>query len=137
MVSVSKKPRSFTVDEEVDEKLRRRQDVNASGLVNQFLKEYLDTSDENYAESMVRQLKREIREIDSDIEDLQAKRTRKVNDLQEWKEKRDKKHAEQREKAMEKVKGAPADPDLACVQVAADMLGITAKEMAEKMEQER
>lgn len=133
---MGKKPRSFTVDEEIAEELSARSDLNASGIVNEFLREYLDTSADNQAEAMVRQIKREIREIDSDIEDLEAKRSKKIEQLQEWKERRDDIHNEQKEKALEKVRNCPPDKDIASVQVAAEMLGKTPEEMVEYMKSE-
>ena len=133
---MAKQPRSFTVDEDIADELSRRNDLNASGVVNDFLREYLDTSADNQAEAMVRQLKRDIREIDSDIEDLESKRQSKVEQLQEWKARRDEIDAEREQDALELVDGAPPDPQNARVQVAAERLEIPPEEMVERMERE-
>lgn len=83
-----KTPRSFSIDEDVDELLSDRGDINASGLVNQFLRDYvaggkgkeaalelrLDTLDDEIAdqEQSLRQMKRERNRIETQLEDLRS-----------------------------------------------------------------
>lgn len=83
-----KTPRSFSIDEDVDELLADRDDINASGLVNQFLRDYiaggkgkeaalelrLDALDEEIAdlEQELRQKKRERDRIESQLDDLRS-----------------------------------------------------------------
>ena len=62
MTSVGKKTRSFTVDEELDELLRERDDINASSVVNSFLREYLAAGRGNEAA-----LETRLKELDDKI----------------------------------------------------------------------
>ena len=83
-----KTPRSFSIDEDLDEVLADRDDINASGLVNQFLRDYvaggkgkeaalelrLDALDEEIAEleQDLRQKERERERIESQLDDLRS-----------------------------------------------------------------
>ena len=83
---MTKTPRSFSIDEDVDELLSDRDDINASGLVNQFLRDYiaggkgkeaalelrLDALDEEIAEKEqeLRSRKRERERIEKQLDKM-------------------------------------------------------------------
>lgn len=92
-----KTPRSFSIDEDVDELLSDRDDINASGLVNQFLRDYiaggkgkeaalelrLDALDEEISEleQELRQKERERDRIESQLDDLRSTTNEAVSEF--------------------------------------------------------
>jgi len=75
---VPKKPRSFSIDEDVAEILTDRDDVNASAAVNKFLREFLTSGRGAEAALEVRlsQLDEEISETEKQLERLKRERDR-------------------------------------------------------------
>ena len=73
-----KKPRSFSIDENVAEILTDRDDVNASAAVNKFLREFLTSGRGAEAALEVRlsQLDEEISETEKQLERLKRERDR-------------------------------------------------------------
>lgn len=94
---MGKTPRSFSIDEDVDELLGNRDDINASGLVNQFLRDYvaggkgkeaalelrLDALDEEITELQkeLNQKEREQDRIESQLERLRSETNDAVEDM--------------------------------------------------------
>jgi len=80
---MSKQPRSFSIDEEVAEALTRREDVNASGAVNSFLKKYLasDRGREAALEVRLSQLDEQIADKRKELDRLERERERVEEDL--------------------------------------------------------
>lgn len=78
VVRVPKKPRSFSIDEDVAEILSDRDDVNPSAAVNKFLREYLTSGRGAEAALEVRlsQLDEEIAEKEKELERLRRERER-------------------------------------------------------------
>lgn len=78
VVVVPKKPRSFSIDEDVAEILTDRDDVNASAAVNKFLREFLTSGRGAEAALEVRlsQLDEEIAETEKQLERLERERER-------------------------------------------------------------
>lgn len=84
VVLMPKQPRSFSVDEEIIETLQRRDDVNASGAVNQFLKQYLaaDRGEEAALEVRINQLDEKIADKRQELDRLERERERIQNRLE-------------------------------------------------------
>ena len=82
---MSKKPRSFTVDEELHELLKQREDLNASAAVNTFLREYLSSGrgTEAALEVRLQQLNNEIAELRQELDGRKQERDRVRNKLNE------------------------------------------------------
>jgi len=76
--AMPKKPRSFSIDEDVAEILSDRDDVNASAAVNKFLREFLTSGRGAEAALEVRlsQLDEEIADTEKQLERLQRERDR-------------------------------------------------------------
>lgn len=95
---MGKTPRSFSIEEDIDETLRRRDDLNASGAVNKFLQEYvrsgkgeeaalsvrLDQLDEEIAEKEkeLKRLERERERIEAELESRQSELREQVSELE-------------------------------------------------------
>jgi len=89
---MSKKPRSFSIDEELVNSLQERDDLNASGAVNTFLREYLSggRGAEAALEVRISQLDEEIAEAKKELERKQRERDRLQNRISSKHEERDK-----------------------------------------------
>lgn len=75
---MTKTPRSFSIEEDIDEALRRRDDLNASGAVNKFLHEYVRSGKGEEAALSVRleQLDEEIADKETELDRLRRERDR-------------------------------------------------------------
>jgi len=84
VVGVSKQPRSFSIDEDVAEVLSERDDINASGVVNQFLREFISNGrgKEAALEVRVSQLDEEIADLETDLERKRRERERLEEQLE-------------------------------------------------------
>lgn len=78
MVAVSKQPRSFSIDEDLNEVLSERDDINASAAVNTFLREYVAAGKGDEAALAVRleQLDDEIADLEAELKQLERERER-------------------------------------------------------------
>lgn len=85
MVVVSKTPRSFTIDEDIAEALSDRDDINASGVVNDFLREFVTggKSTEAALEVRLNQLDEEIADVEQELTRLRRERERVETRLDE------------------------------------------------------
>lgn len=81
---MGKSPRSFSIDEDLDELLSNREDINASAVVNSFLREYVagGRGKEAALETRVQQLDEEIAELEKDLERKRRERDRLEQQLQ-------------------------------------------------------
>jgi len=81
---MSKSPRSFSIDEDIDELLSNREDINASAVVNSFLREYVagGRGKEAALETRIQQLDEEIAEMEKDLERKRRERDRLEQQLQ-------------------------------------------------------
>jgi septal ring factor EnvC (AmiA/AmiB activator) len=137
VVAVTKKPRSFSIDEDVAEILAQREDVNASAAVNQFLRQYVASGDGEEAALRVRleQLDDEIASLEKELEQKRRERDRIEGRLQDQRE-------EQNEVLLEvekKIKSGvfPAEninPSNPAIQNWANEAGITAELFCDKLE---
>jgi septal ring factor EnvC (AmiA/AmiB activator) len=75
---MGKSPRSFSIDEDLDELLSEREDINASAVVNSFLREYVagGRGKEAALETRIQQLDEEIAELEKDLERKRRERDR-------------------------------------------------------------
>jgi predicted nuclease with TOPRIM domain len=69
---MSKKPRSFSIDEDIDKLLSNKKELNASAAVNTFLREYVNSGKGEEAALEIR-----LQQIDTEISDLESKLTKK------------------------------------------------------------
>lgn len=132
-----KKPRSFSLDEDIDEILSQRDDINASAAVNQFLRQYVASGDGEEAALRVRleQLDEEIATLSKELEQKKRERDRVESRLDEQRE-------EQNEVLLEvekKIKsgGFPRGnikPSNPAIQNWANEAGITAEQFCDKLE---
>lgn len=84
VVLMTKKPRSFSIEEDLIEQLSKREDVNASGAVNEFLKQYLsaDKGREAALEVRLNQLDEKIADQRQELDRLERERERVQTELQ-------------------------------------------------------
>jgi chromosome segregation ATPase len=93
---MSKKPRSISIDEDLDERLRER-NVNVSAVINEFLREYFVGGD---AKSVAKQLR--LQDIEREIEDAQSERDRLARRIERLRKERSKIEKEMEENKSER-----------------------------------
>jgi len=130
---VSKKTKSFTVDEDIAEELSERGEINASAVVNNYLREFLDATDYTESEVIIAEINRQIREVDDNIDSLESKRKRLVNRRERIKGREQKAHAEQLDDIMARAATIPADPSNGFVQEKAAEVDMTPEQLARKI----
>jgi septal ring factor EnvC (AmiA/AmiB activator) len=81
---MGKSPRSFSIDEDLDNLLSEREDINASAVVNSFLREYVagGRGKEAALETRIQQLDEEIAELEKDLQRKRRERKRLDQQLQ-------------------------------------------------------
>lgn len=81
---MGKKVKSFSVDEDVANLLSERDDLNASAVVNKFLREYVaeGRGEEAALEIRLNQLDDEIADLEKDLEQKRRERDRIENQLE-------------------------------------------------------
>jgi len=118
---VTKKARSFSVDEDVVDELSARDDMNASAVVNNFLRDYLAQTD-NDQDAVLREINRQIEKkeerIEEEHEELQELQARREAILDAKEEERSEKCAE----LYEKVRRVPKEPGHQLVEDVASQL---------------
>lgn len=84
-MAVPKEPRSFSIDEDIDEMLADRDDLNASAAVNAFLREYVATGrgEEAALEVRLDQLDEEISDLQRQLDQKKRERERIEHRLEE------------------------------------------------------
>ena len=82
---MGKSPRSFSIDEDLDNLLSEREDINASAVVNSLLREYVagGKGTEAALEARVQQLDEEIAQTEQDLQQLKRERDRVTERLDE------------------------------------------------------
>lgn len=77
-MAVPKRPRSFSIDEDVNELLSERDDINASAVVNKFLREYVagGRGEEAALEIRLNELDDEIADLEKELEQKRRERDR-------------------------------------------------------------
>jgi len=135
---MSKQPRSFSVDEDIDETLSERDDINASGAVNTFLREYLagGRGPEAAMEVRISQLDEDIADLEKDLERKKRERDRLENRIEGRREDRD----EVINNAVEKIRAGEfprdnLDPENLAIQNWASDAGIETDRFIEEVQQ--
>lgn len=129
---MSKKSQSFSIDEDLKEELKHREELNASQVVNNYLREFLDATDATEEEVIVREINNQIEDIDKEIERLSGKRERLVNRRERVKGRTERRQKEAFDDVMEKLAAIPADPEHPGVIDNADTLGMEPEELAQE-----
>jgi len=85
VVAVPKQPRSFSIDEDVNELLAERDDINPSAVVNKFLREYVagGRGEEAALEIRLNELDDEIAELEKELEQKRRERDRIESQLED------------------------------------------------------
>ena len=128
---MSKERTSLSLDPEVAQFLQQDH-VNASGLVNKLVKQYMSGG---AGEAMVRQMR--IDQLESELNELQAREEQKRRELQNLKEIDEEKTAEQKQalsEAKEALQDTPKEPDNPAIQNWAQDLGMTPEELIDELE---
>lgn len=126
---MSKEVQSFTIDEDVKRELQQRNEINASAVVNDYLREFLSATDRTDEEVIVAEIEKQIDEVDEELEKLQEKREQLVARKKSIKKRAVGEREEQREELFEKVRMVPKQEDHPIVQQAAEQLGMKATDV--------
>lgn len=80
---MGKSPRSFSIDEDINKLLAERDDLNASSIVNNFLREYVagGRGKEAALETRISQLDEEISELEKELTRKKRERERLTKQL--------------------------------------------------------
>lgn len=132
-----KTPRSFSIDEDVDELLANRDDINASGLVNQFLRDYVagGKGKEAALELRLDALDEDISELETELRQKKRERDRIENQLDEMRRSTNDAVAEFVEMIEnEEFDPANLDPENGAVTTYASDAGLPADVFVEKVQ---
>jgi transposase len=130
---MSKKSQSFSIDEDIKEELKHREELNASQVVNNYLREFLDATDATEEEVIVREINNQIQDIDDDVERLARKRRRLVNRRERVKGRTKRRENEKFEEVLERLSMIPADPQHPQIVSETDELDMTPEELAQEV----
>jgi septal ring factor EnvC (AmiA/AmiB activator) len=85
---MGKSPRSFSIDDDLDRLLSDREDINASAVVNNFLREYIagGKGTEAALETRIQQLDEEIADLETDLTQKRRERDRLESQLERERE---------------------------------------------------
>lgn len=128
---MSKERTSLSLDPEVAQFLQQDH-VNASGLVNKLVKQYMGGG---AGEDMIRQFR--IEQLEGELNELQAQEEQKRKQLQQLKEVSQQKTEEQKqalEEAKDALQGTPKEPDNPAIKNWASDLGMSPEELIDELE---
>jgi len=128
-----KKVKSFTVDEDIADELSARDEVNASQVVNNYLRQFLDATDRTESEAIIAEINRQIEDVDDELEKLQNKRSNLVDRRERIKEQT----TEKKQEAIDALSNIPKRKltvDNPAVQNWVDKTGMSAKRLVELVE---
>jgi hypothetical protein len=128
-----KEARSFSIDADLKEELQHRNDLNASAVVNSYLREFLDATDATEEEVIIREINKQIENIDDDIEELEEERERLVNRKERIKKRADEREEEAVEDTLHRLNNVPANPENGFVVEAAQDLDMEPEVLARKL----
>lgn len=128
-----KEARSFSIDADLKEELQHRNDLNASAVVNSYLREFLDATDATEEEVIIREINKQIEGIDDDIEELEEERERLVNRRERIKKRADEREEEAVEDTLHRLNNVPANPENGYVVEAAQDLDMEPEVLARKL----
>ena len=128
---MSKQRRSVTLEPEVDEYLSRNE-VNASGLVNDLVRRHMNGGIGD--DAVLRMRKQQVK---SEVEHLEARTQNKLEELEKL-EQRLETRTERREKKLDEVRerleGVPLEPDNPGVEKQAQKVGLSPEELIAELE---
>lgn len=131
-----KEVKSFTVDEDIAEELSERGEINASQVVNNYLRQFLDATDRTESEAIIAEINRQISDIDDEIDKLEDKRENLVNRRERIQEQ----DTEQKQEAIEALSNIPdreLSADNPAVDNWADKIGISNEKLVQIVSEER
>lgn len=134
---MGKSPRSFSIDEDLDELLSNRDDINASAVVNNFLREYIagGKGTEAALEARIQQLDEEIADLEKSLERKRRERDRLETQIER---ERESLHdaVEEMLEMIRRDEFDPADlsPDNPAVSTKAGKAGVPAERLIEEVE---
>lgn len=128
-----KEARSFSIDADLKEELQHRNDLNASAVVNSYLREFLDATDATEEEVIIREINKQIEDIDDDIEELEEERERLVNRRERIKKRANEREEEAVEDTLHRLNNVPANPENGYVVEAAQDLDMEPEVLARKL----
>jgi len=128
-----KEPRSFSIDPDVKEELQHREDINASAVVNSYLREFLSATDRTEEEVIIAEIDKQIDDIEEDIAELQEKRERLVNRKDRIRNRADEEASDELEGVLDDAANTPADPSHPYVVDHADAVDMTPEELAREI----
>jgi HAMP domain-containing protein len=133
---MSKKPKSFTVDEDIAEELSERDNLNASAVVNNYLREFLDATDRTESEVIISEINRQISEVEDEIETLEKKRDRLVDRKERIKSRDEERKQSERDDIISSGSDIPASPEHPWVIDHAAEINMTPIELAQAIADE-
>lgn len=121
---------SITVDEEVAEEVKNREEINVSGLCNQYLSDYVTSGESERAvlEARVDRLEEDV----SDTRETLERKERRLKRAKEQLEAFDKRAEDDLERELGRVQSIPSDPTHPEIQRIATDYDHSATEVAEK-----
>jgi len=134
---MGKQPRSFSVDEDLDELLSERDDINASAVVNKFLREYLagGRGEEAALEIRLTELDEEIASLETELERKRRERERVESQLSARRsELRDQLHTVERKVRNNEFPADNITADNPAIQRWASEAGVPAERFASELE---
>jgi chromosome segregation ATPase len=134
---MGKQPRSFSIDEDVAELLADRDDINASAVVNKFLREYVAGGRGEEAALEIR-----MNELDEEIADLEKELQRKKRERDRIESQLESRRSELREQLLDVEQRIEAgefpvnniDPDNPAIQKWANEAGVPAGKFVDELE---
>jgi chromosome segregation ATPase len=137
VVGVGKQPRSFSIDQDVADMLAERDDLNASAVVNKFLREYVAGGRGEEAALEIR-----LNELDDEIADLEKELEQKRRERERIESQLDSRRSELREQLTEveqKVRAGEfprenVDADNPAIQNWASKAGVPAERFANELQ---
>lgn len=123
---------SFSIDEDVLEYLQQNTQINNSGLVNRFLREYMATGTVDGIEFRLERIEAEIEETELRLERLKAER----DELRTIKTRRDQEQDEELEEIMEfltSISHEKLGKENAAIVENASKLNMTPRQLVEKV----
>lgn len=128
-----KEARSFSIDADIKEELQHRNDLNASAIVNSYLREFLDATDTSEEEVIIREINKRIEDVTSEIEELEEKKERLVNRRERIKKRANEREEEALEDTLHRLNNVPANPENGFVVEAAQDLDMEPELLARKL----
>jgi glutamyl-tRNA reductase len=128
-----KEARSFSIDADIKDELQHRSDLNASAIVNSYLREFLDATDTSEEDVIIREINKQIEDVNAEIEELEEKRERLVNRRERIKKRADEREEEALEDTLHRLNNVPPNPKNGFVVEAAQDLDMDPETLARQL----